>query len=194
MLLLGSLYSRSFLSPEYLLQQPKVALFPRRDRHRHDDRHPARPDRPLRPLGGRRRRYDVHRGDGMGSGRRSDGNSVRGRVRSGPGPPQRLRRRLSANPVDDHHARGQRGRPRVDGGPHRGLLAAGFIVPGDAHARHWRFFLFGLPNALLVWAVVGAGATSSLGPHHLLYVPSTASAPGSAPPIFRRHRHPGAWF
>jgi hypothetical protein len=52
LLFVGSLYSPNFLSPEYLLQQLKVGVVPRRHRHRHDAGHPARPDRPVGALDG----------------------------------------------------------------------------------------------------------------------------------------------
>ena len=69
LLLVGSLYSRSFLSPEYLLQQLKVASFLGVIATGHDDRHSAWPDRPLGALGRRRRRHDVDRRDRVGTGR-----------------------------------------------------------------------------------------------------------------------------
>ena len=59
-------------------------------------------------------------------------DAVRRRCAASPRPRQRRRRRLSAHSLDDHHARHQRGRARVDGGLHRRLLAAGLGLARDA--------------------------------------------------------------
>ena len=68
LLLVGSLYSRSFLSPEYLLQQLKVASFLGVIATGMMIVDPARPDRPVAALGGRGRRHDVDGGDRLGDG------------------------------------------------------------------------------------------------------------------------------
>ena len=79
---------------------------------------------------------------------------------------QRHRRRLPAHPLDDHHARHQRRGAGADGRLYRRLLAAGFRVAADALARH-RLRHLGVPNAVIVWAVVGAGAVFLLDAHDL---------------------------
>ena len=104
LLAFGSFYSTSFLSPEYLLQQLKVASF----------------------LGviatgmmivillgqidlsvpwcGRHGRHDGLRGGSLRPDRRGAGDPVRHPVRHGHRPGERRRRCLSAHPLDDHHA------------------------------------------------------------------------------------------
>ena len=142
LLLVGSLYSRSFLSPEYLLQQLKVASFLGVI---------ATGTMMVILLG----QIDLSvpwavavggmmstRGDRLGPGRRDliaipFGVALRRCARAR----QRRRRRLSAHSLDDHHARGQRGRAGADGRPHRRLLAAGFVLAGDADARDRRRLL-----------------------------------------------------
>ena len=135
-LLVGSLYSSSFLSPEYLLQQLKVASFLGVIATgamivillgQIDLSVPwvvavggmmATAATGWGPLG---EALAIPVGIGCG-------------VALGPG--QRRRRRLPAHPVDGRHARGQRRRAGADGGAHRRLLAAGFVVAGDALHRH----------------------------------------------------------
>ena len=85
---------------------------------------------------------------------------------------QRHRRRLSARPVDDLHARRQRDAARPDGDAHRRLRAAGprhptacSSSPPSARPRH--------PEcALIVWCLVGVGdglpaAAHAVRPLHL---------------------------
>ena len=138
LLLVGSLYSRSFLSPEYLLQQLKVASFLGVI---------ATGTMIVILLG----QIDLSvpwvvavggmmstAATGWGPVGESARHSLRRRLRRRARARQRLRRRLSAHPLDDRDARGQRGRAGADGRPHRRLLAAGFVVAGDARARDRR--------------------------------------------------------
>ena len=111
-------------------------VVPRRHRHRHDDRHPARADRPVGAVGRRRRRHDGDGGDRLGAARRGAGDSGGHRLRHRPGAGQRRRRGVPSHSVDGRHAGGERRRARADGRAHRRLLAAGFIVAGDAIHRH----------------------------------------------------------
>ena len=133
-------------------------LVPRGDRHRHDDRHPARPDRSLGALGGGGRRHDVRGGRGlMGSGRWGDCDPVRHPLRRRARTHQRLRCRLSAHPVDDHHACRQCGGSRHDGGPYGGFS------PQDASSAPCASSpreppCSASPMLSLVWIVLGAAA------------------------------------
>ena len=132
LLLLGSLYSTSFLSPEYLLQQLKVASF----------LGVIATGMMLVILLGQidlSVPWVVAVGGMMASAAAAYGTG--GMILAIPfgifcgvadRPRQRHRRRLSAHPLDDRHARHQRRRARADGGLHRRLLAAGFGVRGDA--------------------------------------------------------------
>ena len=123
----------SFLSPEYLLQQLKVASFlgviatgmmlvill-------------GQIDLSVPWVGGGRR----HDGVGGGRLRRRSARSLAIPFGIFCGvadrPRQRHRRRLSAHPLDDHHARHQRRGAGADGRLHRRLLAAGFRLGRDA--------------------------------------------------------------
>ena len=136
LLVFGSLYSTSFLSPEYLLQQLKVASF----------LGVIATGMMLVILLGQidlSVPWTVATGAMMASAAAAFGPA--GVVlaipfgilcgiadRAG----ERHRRRLSAHPLDDHHARHQCGRARADGGLHGRLLAAGFRIRGDALSRH----------------------------------------------------------
>ena len=55
-------------------------VLPRRHRDRHDDRDPARPDRPVGAVGRRRRRHDGDGGHRLGTARRGAGDSGRHRA------------------------------------------------------------------------------------------------------------------
>ena len=132
LLLVGSLYSPNFLSPEYLLQQLKVAsflgviatgMFIVILLGQIDLSAPW-----VVAMGGMMSAAVTAYGP-VGPGA---GDSVRRRLRRGARVRQRRRRRLSAHPLDDHHAGDQCGRAGVDGRPHRRLLAAGFRLPRDA--------------------------------------------------------------
>ena len=138
LLLLGSLYSPNFLSPEYLLQQLKVASF----------LGVIATGMMLVILLGQ---IDLSvpwvvavggmmacGGDRLWRGRRSARDPLRHPLRRRARPRQRLRRRLSAHPLDDHHARHQCRRAGPDGRLYRRLLAAGFRLAGDALHRHRR--------------------------------------------------------
>ena len=129
---------RSFLSPEYLLQQLKVASFLGVIATGMMIVILLGPDRPVGAVGRRRRRDDGDRGHRLGSARRGAGDSGGRRLRRRARARQRRRRRVPAHPVDGRHARGERGRAGTDGRAHRRLLAAGLVVAGDALPRHRR--------------------------------------------------------
>ena len=126
LLLFGSLYSTSFLSPEYLLQQLKVASF----------LGVIATGMMMVILLGQidlSVPWVVAVGGMMSSAAAAYGTG--GVILAIPfgifcgvadRPRQRHRRRLSAHPLDDHHARHQCRRARADGRLHRRLLAAGF--------------------------------------------------------------------
>ena len=128
LLLLGSLYSTQLPVARISAAAAQGRVVPRRHRHRHDARHPARPDRPVGAVGGGGRRHDGVRRRPAGAARRGACDPVRHRSAAS----RSASSTASASPIcaslDDHHARHQRGRAGPDGGPHRRLLAAGFIA------------------------------------------------------------------
>jgi hypothetical protein len=132
LLLLGDLYNSSFLSPEYLLQQLKVASF----------LGVIATGMMIVILLGQidlSVSWVVAVGGMMSAAsRRGAGDSVRSALRHRARFSQRHRRCLSAHPFDDHHACHQCRRPGPDGGAHRRLLAAGFGLDRDALHRHRR--------------------------------------------------------
>ena len=160
LLLFGSLYSTKLPVAGVSAAAVQGGVVPRRDRHRHDARHPARPDRPVGALGG--------------GGRRHDGSAAAAWDRSG----GRLRFRsvslcgvaiglvngigvaylripsmiitLAVNAVAQGlmvvHTGGFS--PQDSASAAMRFLATGFTVPG-------------IPNAVLVWAVDRRGRPSS---------------------------------
>jgi ribose transport system permease protein len=157
-LFVGSLYSASFLSPEYLLQQLKGRVVPRRDCDRRNDRHSAGADRSLGALGRRRGRNDGDGGHGMGRARRDARDSGGCRLRS--------LRWGSSNGVGVAFLR----LPSMVVTLAVNAVAQGLMVvhtggfsPQDASSPAMRFLatghsVLGIPNALIVWAAIGAGA------------------------------------
>ncbi len=138
LLFAGSLYSQSFLSPEYLLQQLKVASF----------LGIIATGMMIVILLGQidlSAPWAIAMGGMMSASASAWGPAgpwiaipVRRRLRRGARARQRIRRRVPAHPLDDRDARRQCGRAGADGRPHRRILAAGFGVPGDAFHRDRR--------------------------------------------------------
>ena len=135
-LLVGSLYSSSFLSPEYLLQQLKVASFLGVIATgmmivillgQIDLSVPW-----VVAVGG----MMATAATGWGPLGEITGDPGGHRLRRRARARQRSRRGVPAHPVDGRHPRGERRRAGTDGRAHRGLLAAGFVVAGDALHRH----------------------------------------------------------
>ena len=134
LLIIGSMIQPGFLSPAYLLQQFKVGAF----------LGIVATGAMLVILLGQidlSVPWTLTMGAMMGAAAASYGvvgevvcHSVRHSVRRGSWPHQRRGRRLSAHPLDDHHAGGQRRRAGADGRLFGRLLAAGFRDPCHALA------------------------------------------------------------
>ena len=156
LLLVGSLYSRNFLSPEYLLQQLKVASF----------LGVIATGMMLVILLGQidlSVPWVVTAGAMMACAVASFGTagvalSVPFGILCGIAarPPERRRRRLSPHPLDDHHARHQRRRAGPDGGLFRRLLAAGFRLAADALPRDRLRRSPAFRTRSSMWAIIGA--------------------------------------
>ena len=191
LLLVGSLYSASFLSPEYLLQQLKVAAFLGVIATGmmlvillgHIDL-----SVPWAVSTGAMMACAAAAQGALGA---AAGHPIRHPLRGGDRGRERGRRGVPAHPVDDHYAGDQCGRTRLDGGLYRGLLAAGLGVGRDALAGDW------VPGA------AGAECGGDLGAgrrgdglradaHRLSAGRSTASATASGRRISRAFRHGGS--
>ncbi len=156
LLLLGSLYSTSFLSPEYLLQQLQVGAFLAM----------MATGMMIVILLGQidlSVPWAVTVGGMMSTA--AAGHGAAGAALAIPfgvlcglalGLGERLRRRLSARALDDLHARRQCGRAGPDDPAHRRLGPAGH---GDARrcaSSRPAIVVAGMPNAVWIWLVVGA--------------------------------------